>query len=63
MEEDLNKFIYENDCNVIDIKLHVDPQVNPDWSGVVATYFAMLIYKGGGRSHLSALRNYSLYSA
>lgn len=28
----------------VDIKLHVDEQVNPDWEEISPTYFIMVIY-------------------
>jgi hypothetical protein len=33
---------------LLDVKLHVDPQVDPDWNSVFPTYLAMIIYKEDG---------------
>lgn len=41
LESQINRFIQEQE--IIDIKIHVDPQVNPEWD-VYPCYFAMVIY-------------------
>jgi hypothetical protein len=40
LEDDINKFICEDieECDVIDIKIHVDSKIDPN------SYFAMLLY-------------------
>lgn len=45
LEEKLNQFLNEemDELDLIDIKLHVDPQVDPDWN-VKPTYLAMVLY-------------------
>lgn len=45
-EDAINHFLNEEieDCDLIDIKLHVDPHVNPEWE-INPTYFAMVLYR------------------
>jgi hypothetical protein len=46
LEDALNSFMngIVEDLDLIDIKLHVDPQLDPEW-GVTANYLAMVIYR------------------
>jgi hypothetical protein len=47
LEDKINTFINEEveNCDVLDIKLSVDPQVNPEWTNVYPMYLAMIIYR------------------
>ena len=46
LEDKINHFINEEieDCDVVDIKLNVDPQVDPEWVNIFQMYLAMIIY-------------------
>lgn len=47
LEDKINQFINEEieDCNVIDIKLNIDQQVDPEWIGAYPMYVAMVMYQ------------------
>lgn len=46
LEAMVNVFINEEvaGCDVIDIKFHVDDQINPEWEGLTPMYVAMIMY-------------------
>ena len=47
LEDEINQFINEEieDCDIMDIKFNVDPQVDPEWINVYPMYAAMVIYQ------------------
>lgn len=47
MERQMNNFLSDGDVvkHVVDIKVHVDPQIDPKWEGVCPCYFAMVMYR------------------
>jgi len=46
LEAAINVFLDElNTDQVVDIKMHCDPQVDPEWEGILPAYVAMVIYK------------------
>ena len=43
LEDYINKFISLMNCEVVDIKIHVDPAIDPKWE-MASLYFAMILY-------------------
>lgn len=43
LEDNINKFISLMNCEIIDIKIHVDPPMDPKWE-MDSLYFAMILY-------------------